>query len=92
METYKEIVNHTCMLFQQGIFNHLTDSELAMMQHRIIYGIDNVAGCKSFFRLWRCGNFCNGFTELQLLQKTNALLLKFGEHLIDEDFLEEIID
>ncbi len=58
----------------------------------MIYGADNLAGCKSFFRLWRTGDYCRGISELQLLQKTNGLLLKFGEQLIDEDFLEEIID
>lgn len=92
MKVYFDLIVHTEILFQHGIFDHLSDAEKSMVHHQLLYGHENPAGCKSIFRLWRSGNFGIGFEQLQLLQKTNSMLQKFGERLIDEDFIEEITD
>lgn len=92
MKAYLDLIMHTQILLQQGIFDHLSDAEKSMIHHQLIYGNENPRGCKSIFRLWRSGNYGIGFEQLQLLQKTNSMLQKFGEQLIDEDFIEQIID
>jgi hypothetical protein len=38
------------------------------------------------------GDYTSEFARLQLLQETNFLLQRFGERMIEEDFLETLID
>jgi hypothetical protein len=42
--------------------------------------------------LWREGDYTSDFTSMQLLQQTNYLLQLHGQKMIEEDFLELILD
>jgi hypothetical protein len=47
---------------------------------------------KAIFNLWREGDYTSDFTSMQLLQQTNYLLQLHGQKMIEEDFLELILD
>jgi len=91
MDYFSSIISHTRKLLHYGVFSHMTDGEISILHYRILNGNNNESSSKSLLRLWRMGNFNSDFSRLVLLQETNYLLQKFGEQMIEEDFLE-IID
>ena len=44
------------------------------------------------FNLWREGDYTSNFINMQLLQQTNYMLQMHGQRMIEEDFLELILD
>jgi hypothetical protein len=44
------------------------------------------------FKLWREGDYTSNFINMQLLQQTNYVLQMHGQRMIEEDFLELILD
>jgi hypothetical protein len=83
---------HTRRLLYQGIFSHLSDQEISNIHHLILSDDEDANNHKRFIRVWRMGDYTSDFTRLQLLQETNIMLQRFGERMIEEDFLERLID
>jgi hypothetical protein len=83
---------HTRRLQYQGIFSHLSDQEISNIHHLILSDDEGANSHKKFIRVWRMGDYSSEFTRLHLLQETNFLLQRFGERMIEEDFLETLID
>jgi hypothetical protein len=83
---------HTRRLLYQGIFSHLSDQEISNIHHLILSDDEDANNHKKFIRVWRMGDYTSEFARLQLLQETNFLLQRFGERMIEEDFLETLID
>ena len=83
-----DIILHTKKLLQAGIFNHLTDESISVLHHLIMQSTFQNLNRKKFFEIWRKGDFSEHFINMQLLQETNLILQKNGEHTIEENFLE----
>jgi hypothetical protein len=83
---------HTRRLLYQGIFSHLSDQEISNIHHLILSDDEDANNHKRFIRVWRMGDYTSDFTRLQLLQETNIMLQRFGERMIEEDFLETLND
>jgi hypothetical protein len=84
--------SHTRRLLYQGIFSHLSDQEISNIHHLILSEDEGGKNLKSFIKIWRMGDYTSEFIRFQLLQETNFLLQRFGERMIEEDFLESLID
>ena len=87
-----DVLTHTRKLLQFGVFNHLTDESISILHHMIINSSYCQIDKKQFFEIWKKGDFSENFTHMQLLQETNFLLQKNGQHIIEENFLETSIN
>jgi hypothetical protein len=92
MERSYDIIMHTRKLLEQGVFNHLSDDTLSILHHMILQSSHSQVEKKSFFKIWRKGDFTNSFITMQLLQQSNYLLQFYGEAIINEDFMEFVFD
>ena len=87
-----DIIQHTRKLLEQGVFNHLSDDTISVLHHMIMQSPQDQAEKKSFFNIWRKGDFSSSFLTMQLLQQSNYMLQFYGEAIINEDFMEFVFD
>ncbi len=87
-----DVIMHTRKLLAQGVFNHLSDDTISVLHHMIMQSTQGELERKSFFKIWRRGDFTSSFLNMQLLQQSNYLLQFYGEATINEDFMELIFD
>ena len=87
-----DIIQHTRKLLEQGVFNHLNDDTISILHHMIMQSPQGQAEKKSFFNIWRKGDFTSSFLTMQLLQQSNYMLQFYGEAIINEDFMEFVFD
>ena len=87
-----DIIQHTRKLLEQGVFNHLSDDTISVLHHMIMQSPQGQAEKKSFFNIWRKGDFTSSFLTMQLLQQSNYMLQFYGEAIINEDFMEFVFD
>jgi hypothetical protein len=87
-----DIIQHTRKLLEQGVFNHLSDDTISVLHHMIMQSPQDQAEKKSFFKIWRKGDFTSSFLTMQLLQQSNYMLQFYGEAIINEDFMEFVFD
>jgi hypothetical protein len=87
-----DIIQHTRKLLEQGVFNHLSDDTISILHHMIMQAPESQAEKKSFFNIWRKGDFTSSFLTMQLLQQSNYMLQFYGEAIINEDFMEFVFD
>jgi hypothetical protein len=87
-----DIIQHTRKLLEQGVFNHLSDDTISILHHMIMQPPESQAEKKSFFNIWRKGDFTSSFLTMQLLQQSNYMLQFYGEAIINEDFMEFVFD
>ena len=87
-----DIIQHTRKLLEQGVFNHLSDDTISVLHHMIMQSPHDQAEKKSFFKIWRKGDFTSSFLTMQLLQQSNYMLQFYGEAIINEDFMEFVFD
>ena len=88
----QKVVSLTRKLLHEGIFNHLSDQEITSIHLRVLSVNDDAKHIPGFVKFWRKGDFSSDFRRLQLLQETNLVLQFLGEKMIEEDFLELVID
>jgi hypothetical protein len=86
------ISSHTRKLLQAGVFDCLPDEFISRVHHLLLYPELSEKEYSVIIHCWRKGNYCLGFSTMQLLQETNQILSRLGMPLIEEDFLEFIID
>ena len=87
-----DIIQHTRKLLEQGVFNHLNDDTISILHNMIMQSPQGQAEKKSFFNIWRKGDFTSSFLTMQLLQQSNYMLQFYGEAIINEDFMEFVFD
>jgi hypothetical protein len=92
MDVSFQLLSHTRHLLQNGIFNHLSDQKISTLHYIILSSSNKVQDQQAIFKLWREGDYTSNFTSMQLLQQTNYLLQMHGQRMIEEDFLELILD
>lgn len=92
MEGSSKLISHTRQLLQNGVFNHLSDEKIFRLHYMILDATNKLQNELSVFSLWREGDYTSNFTNMQLLQQTNYLLQKHGQRMIEEDFLELILE
>jgi hypothetical protein len=92
MEVSSQLLSHTRHLLQNGIFNHLSDQKISTLHYMILSANKRIQDQQTIFNLWREGDFTSNFVNMQLLQQTNYLLQMHGQKMIEEDFLELILE
>lgn len=92
MNISSQLLSHTRHLLQNGIFNHLSDQKISTLHYMILSANKRVQDQQTIFNLWREGDYASNFVNMQLLQQTNYLLQMHGQRMIEEDFLELILD
>jgi hypothetical protein len=92
MDVSFQLLSHTRHLLQNGIFNHLSDQKISTLHYIILSASNKVQDQQAIFKLWREGDYTSNFTSMQFLQQTNYLLQMHGQRMIEEDFLELILD
>ena len=92
MEVSPKLISHTRQLLQNGIFNHLSDEKISTLHYIILSANPKPQDQQLIFKLWREGDYTSNFINMQLLQQTNYLLQMHGQRMIEEDFLELILD
>ena len=92
MEVSPKLISHTRQLLQNGIFNHLSDEKISTLHYMILSANPKAQDQQLIFKLWREGDYTSNFINMQLLQQTNYMLQMHGQRMIEEDFLELILD
>jgi hypothetical protein len=92
MEVSPKLISHTRQLLQNGIFNHLSDEKISTLHYLILSANPKPQDQQLIFKLWREGDYTSNFINMQLLQQTNYVLQMHGQRMIEEDFLELILD
>ena len=92
MEVSPKLISHTRQLLQNGIFNHLSDKKISTLHYLILSANPKPQDQQLIFKLWREGDYTSNFINMQLLQQTNYVLQMHGQRMIEEDFLELILD
>lgn len=92
MEVSPKLISHTRQLLQNGIFNHLSDEKISTLHYMILSSNPKPQDQQLIFKLWREGDYTSNFINMQLLQQTNYILQMHGQRMIEEDFLELILD
>lgn len=91
-DMHEEILSHTALLLQSGVFNHLKDEAISLLHHNLLMARGNAINTNPFFVIWRKGDFSGSLSCLELLHQSNRLLQKYGQRPIEVDFLENVID
>ena len=92
MNVSLQLLSHTRHLLQNGIFNHLPDQKISTLHYMILSANKRLQDQQLIFGLWREGDYTSNFVNMQFLQQTNYLLQMHGQKMIEEDFLELILD
>ena len=92
MNVSLQLLSHTRHLLQNGIFNHLPDQKISTLHYMILSANKRLQDQQLIFSLWREGDYTSNIVNMQFLQQTNYLLQMHGQKMIEEDFLELILD
>ena len=79
------LVGHGFQFFSADVF----DGVYGVVEEAIIQSVQDQ---QLIFSLWREGDYTSNFVNMQFLQQTNYLLQMHGQKMIEEDFLELILD